>query len=156
MSHPHAGAQLGSRQCGAGHSPSGHVPGWGGAKTGLSRTQASHEVPIVRAPPSTQHSRRRQRGLSHRRSLLPTVFTKSHLQSTGRGLGATSEQGMAGRCRASVRRHQGSPPIAAHRQATRGSGGKPTGSVTRAISAARTQQSWLPHCVRKDGERAQP
>lgn len=129
-----------------GHSWEAPVWGWTfahGAKTGLSRTKASHEVPTVRAPPSTQHTRRRQRGLSSPRSLLPTVFIKSHLQSMGRG--------MAGHCRASVRRHQGSPPTAAHRQATRDSGGEPTGSVhapsvqlelSKELAASLCAQGW--------------
>lgn len=87
----------------------------GDAKTGLSQTKAPHEGPVARAPHSAQHTRRRQRGLSHQVSLLPTVFIKSHLQSTGRGFGATSAQGMGGHCRA---RGRGSPPTEAHCQAT--------------------------------------
>lgn len=65
---PACRAQLGSRQCGAGHSPSGHMPGCGDAKTGLSRTKAPHKVPVAKAPHSAQHTRTRQRGLSQQMS----------------------------------------------------------------------------------------
>lgn len=113
---PACRAQLGSRQCGAGHSPSGHMPGCGDAKTGLSRTKAPHKVPVAKAPHSAQHTRTRQRGLSQQMSTSAHCVHQEPFPIHGKGPGASSEQGVGGHCRANV---WGSPPTEAHRQATR-------------------------------------